>query len=182
MSIAYDDYFKHIKVVGKIMKDFINFQYPDLKIQSFIPGQTYILPNTDTLQIVFQRKSTKDLSNINYINNNTLPQEILEKKTLERYAVNFISYTNKKDGTNIAHAIAPIITMCFTTQRGMYELQKAKMKISLIGDCTDVSSVEGADNLCRIVLDMNIEIFNTFNGIAEYYDHFQEKPIYNISI
>lgn len=180
MIIDNVEYFKHLKVVANVMKNFIQFRYPDLKIQILFPGHKYVLPNTDSLQIVFQKKSHKDLSNLNFTSNDNLPTETVIKLTLERYSVNFVSYTDKK-GMNIAHIIALSITACFATQQALYSFQKAEMKVSYIGDCTDISSVEGADNLSRIALDLNIEFLNKVEMVAEYYDEFPGIANFNIN-
>lgn len=174
-----NEYFKAPKVIGKVIKDFVALKYPMFNPTIFIPGQKVVLPNTTELQIVFQKRSNQDFSNTNTLQNASLPDENVQKLISETYAINFRAYTTDSQGFNVAYAIAPFVTAIFNTQKALYEFQKVKIRLPLIGEIKDVSSVEGVENLVRLILEIQVLQLVSINTSAEYYDDFTNG--YNIN-
>lgn len=175
-----NEYFRGVKTVAKVLKDFFLIKYPALKVKIILPGQKVILSNTSDLQIIFESRGQSDLSNVNTTNYANLPIEEISKLIIEKYAINFIAYTNDTDGTNIAYIIRNIITGVFNTQKALYEFQLNQIRVPYIGNVDDISSVEGAENLVRLQLEIQIFQAITITSTAEYYDDFSNIPTFKI--
>lgn len=174
------EYLNTPQVIGKVIRDWVLSRYPNTKVQVVLTPQKIILSNTFNLQIIIERRSVKDLSNVNTTINANLPNETIEKLVLETYAINFVSYTNDK-GFNFAEFISSKITGIFNTQQASYEFQKNKIYVPYIGTLNNISSVEGVETLSRWVLELQVKQIISISSSAEYYDNFENKPNFNFN-
>jgi len=174
------EYLNTPQVIAKVIKNWLLLKYPDIKVQIILTPQKIILSNTFHLQIIIEKRSIKDLSNVNTTIGADLPNETIGKIVLETYAINFVSYTNDK-GFNFAEFISSQITGIFNTQQALYEFQKNKIYLPYIWTINNISGVEGVETLARWILELQTKRIISISSIAEYYDDFENKPNFNFN-